>query len=404
MEAYVARQPIFDRELNIYGYELLYRRSTNNFFEGLSDGQATADLITNAFLVMQFDELTNKTRAFINFSQDLLEQEIPFVLPQRTTVIEILERVKVTQSVIDSCKQLKENGYILALDDFVFDDSFLPLIEMADIIKVEFSEMPFSNQRKLIKKYKKKGIKFLAEKVETREDFNKAYEMGYDFFQGFFFSKPVIVSGKKIESLNTSLIMIIEELSQEDPSYQKITEIIEKDLGLSYKLLRLANSVFFGTKHKIYSIKQALVRLGTEEMKRWVYVMMLREIQNRENKELIKNSMIRGKLMELLALEMNIRNKHFEFFMTGIFSSIDDLLNRSMKEIVNELPLTSEVKDALLKKNDNPLKLTLDQIRMLEKANWDQMNNAGLLKKLSKKRFTEIYISAIKWFDEMEEA
>jgi len=264
MEVYVARQPIFDRNMNIYGYELLYRRSANNFYEGLDDGQATSELIHNAFLVMQFDDLTNGNRAFINFSEDLLEKEIPFLLSEDTIVVEILERVKVTDTLIKSCKKLKENGYTIALDDYIFQETFLPLVKLADIIKVEFNGSDLDQQRKLIKENKEKT--FLAEKIETIEDYRIALNMGYDLFQGYFFSKPVILTGKKIEILNSSLIKMIEALNQEEPDLQQITEIIEKDLALSYKLLKMANSVIFASKSRIYSIKQALVRLGIEEM------------------------------------------------------------------------------------------------------------------------------------------
>ncbi len=393
MEAYIARQPIFDRKMNVYGYELLYRKGLNNFYEGLDDGQSTSELIRNAFLVMQFNELTNGTKAFINFSRKLLENQTPLLLPKETIVVEILERVEANEVVIESCKELKRKGYILALDDFVFNEAFLPLIELADIIKIEFNAVPQKEQLRLIKKYK--GIKFLAEKIETREDYEIASEMGYDFFQGYFFSKPVILASKKIEVLNSNLIKMIEELNQEEPNYQKVVEIIERDLGLTYKLLKLANSTFFASQNKIYSIKQALVRLGIGEMKKWAYLMTLREIRNNKNNELIINCLVRGKSMELLSIEMGMKNKHLEFFLTGMFSSMDTLLNRKMEDIIIDLPLTSDVEEALLKK-DNQLRRVLDKVICYELGRWDQVGEV-FSQGVTSERFTDLYFKALKW-------
>ncbi len=400
MDVYVARQPIFDRHMNVYGYELLYRRSMNNFYEGLDDSQATAETINNAFFVMQLNELTSGTKAFINFPGDLIEVEIPSLLPKEDIVIEILETVNVTPKVIDACKRLKDQGYIIALDDFNFSEAYLPLIEVADIIKIEFSIVDLQEQFSWIKKYKGR-VKFLAEKIETREQYEAALGMGYDYFQGYFFSKPVIMKGKEIAGLNKSLVKITEEIYKQEPDYQIITEIIEKDLGLSYKLLRVANSVALGSVHKIYSIKQALVRLGIDELTRWTHLLMLEEIKTLENKELIKNCLIRGKFMELLAFELHMCKKHLEFFMTGIFSAIDVLLNRSMEEAIKDLSLTHDVTEALLG-NSNGIKEVLDIVIWYEGFNWDEIDDKGPLLGIEQERFMRAYIKALKWVMELE--
>lgn len=216
MEVYAARQPIFDRNMNLYGYELLYRKSINNYYEGIDDKQATAELINNAFLVIQLNDLTDGTKAFINFSEELLVKEIPLLLPKEGIVVEVLEWVKPTANVIQACKNLKENGYILALDDFVFDGEYPPLVEIADIIKVEYPAVDPDKQRQMIKQYKRQySLKFQAEKIETREEHRTALALGYDFFQGYFFSKPVIVKGEEIGGLRTSIIQIVNELNND---------------------------------------------------------------------------------------------------------------------------------------------------------------------------------------------
>ena len=212
MEIYVARQPIFSNNMSLFGYELLYRRSFNNFYEGSDHNAATIDLVYNAFLVMGIQTLTDGTKGFINFTQDLLEQDIPRTLPKDQVVIEVLENVTANEKVIDACRKLKANGYTIALDDFIFnrtDQDYTPLIELADIIKIEFPITDKKEQKKLISKYK--GKLFLAEKVETREEYQEAIAMGYELFQGYFFSKPVILTAKEISSLNVHMVHILEE-------------------------------------------------------------------------------------------------------------------------------------------------------------------------------------------------
>ncbi|WP_312654103.1 EAL and HDOD domain-containing protein [Aminipila sp.] len=394
MDIYVGRQPIFDRNMNVFAYELLYRRSMNNFFEEIDDNKATAELINNYFLSMHSVELTSGTKAFINFSQDMLLMEIPLLLPVDTTVVEVLERVEINEDIIAACRKLRDNGYLIALDDFVFNESYLPLMEIAHIIKIEFSAVDHETQRKLIKKYKNK-IKFLAEKVETREEYLLALDMGYDYFQGYFFSKPVIVKGKEIGSLNNSLIRIMNELNKKEPDYQRISQIIETDMGLSYKLLKLANSAFFGTRNQILSIKQALVQLGLIEIKKWVYLMMLKDIQIIENKELIRNCFIRAKFMELLALETGKTDRQSEYFMTGMFSSINVLLNRDMNEIVNELCLADDVKEALLG-TDNEIKRILDIVINYELLKFNAIDNDKDYF-ITRENLSFVYIDALKW-------
>ncbi len=395
MDVYVARQPIFDRNMNVFGYELLYRRSVNNFYEGIDDNQATAELINNAFLSMHSHEITGGTKAFINFSHDMLVEDIPLLLPAESTVVEVLERVEINENVIAACKKLSEHGYIIALDDFVFNESYLPLMEIAHIVKIEFPVINYETQRKLIKQFKNK-IKFLAEKVETREEYELAMDMGYDYFQGYFFSKPVIIKGKEIDSLNINLIKIMNLLNENEPEYQKITEIIEKDLGLSYKLLKLANSVFFGSRSKIRFIKQALVQLGIIEIRKWIYVMMLKDIQIIENKELIKTCFVRAKFMELLALEMGMKDRQFEYFMTGMFSSVDVLLNKDMKEIVNDLILTDDVREALLGEN-NEIKKVLDMVINYELLKLDDSQINKTTSGITREKVMNMYIEALTW-------
>ena len=397
MDVYIARQPIFDSHMNIYGYELLYRQNEKNYFIEMDDDKATTELIYNSFLVVGLNDLTDGTKAFINFSKDLINSEVPYLLPKDRVVFEILERQEASQETIEACDKMRALGYKLALDDFVMDDSFLPLIDKVDIIKVEYPSVSLSDQRNFIQKYRSKSnVKFLAEKIETREDYQCAAEMGYDYFQGYFFSKPAMVNSKEIASLDLSLFSVLDELNKPEPSYSTISDIIQRDLGLTYKLLKLANSAYMGAKHKIDSIPHALTYIGINELHQWISLMMLKELQNVENAEMIKLSLIRGKLMELIATEANYEDNTSECFFTGMFSFIDVLMNQPMEQLLEGLPFSNNVKQALLGE-DNALGQLLLFVINFESAKWNKVVNNYPLNMISPARFMELYMESLKW-------
>jgi Predicted signal transduction protein containing EAL and modified HD-GYP domains len=395
MDIYIARQPIFDNNMLVYGYELLYRKSSNNYFTEMDDDQATAELIYNSTLVFGLKDLTDDTKAFINFSKELIDSDVPYLLPPQSIVVEILERGEITEKTIEACKKMKSMGYKLALDDFVFDENYLPLLDLADIVKIEFPEVDLEIQRRLINRYKSQ-IVFLAEKIETKEEYKQAHEMGYRLFQGYFFSKPSIINSREIEPINTNLFRIIEELNSIEPRYAVITDIIQNDLGLSYKFIKLANSVYMNNKHEIKSISQIVSYLGIKELYQWVSIMLLKDVQNSENVELIKISLIRARFMQLLSNELNMSENNSEFFFTGMFSYMDVLLNRSMDKVLEGLQLSNNVKQALLGE-DNIQRHMLKCIENFETGTWDKIQEDGLIREIGAKKFMDLYMESLNW-------
>ncbi|WP_100486673.1 EAL and HDOD domain-containing protein [Sporolactobacillus pectinivorans] len=397
MDVYVARQPVFDRELKLYGYELLYRQSGNNFFEGVDDRTATATVLANSVLVAHFNELIDSKRGFINFPEGFLTAGLPRLLPRQKIVIEILERVQATDAVIKACRQLKKDGYIIALDDFNMNRGrqYRALIDLADIIKIEFSKVRLLDQLKLIRSRQGKTV-FLAEKVETEKEFQLALKMGYQLFQGYFFSKPAMINAKDIGTLDISLIRIIKELDREEPDMQGIARLIEKDLGLSYKILRLANTVNFGTQFPVRSIQQALVRVGTQHLIQWMHLFLLNGVRTVENNELVKASMIRGKMMALLCAEIGRDAQESDYFIAGIFSSIDRILNDSMNHIIDGLPLDDEVKNALLG-FPNEIRRVLDSVLAFEEARWEALAGFVAENNIRPQKYMSLYLRALRW-------
>ena len=384
--------------MSIFGYELLHRGNSDNYYENEDHSGATAELVRNSFLVLDFDNLTDGTRGFINFTQDLLEAEIPNILPKEKVVVEVLETVAATDIVVEACKKLKKEGYILALDDLILnrtDYDYTPLIELADIVKIEFPTTEKQKQRELIKKYKNR-ISFLAEKLETREEFKEAVKLGYDLFQGYFFCRPIMMKSKEIASLNVHLIEILKELQRKEPNFSKISETIEKDFGLTYKLLKMANSIYYGTKLEITSLQQAIVRLGIQEMKRWISILLIKDFENDENSELIKVCLLRGKLLSLMADELNRSAQETDYFFTGVLSSIDIIMDQDMETILADLALSKNVKKALLGETGQ-LRECLDTVLLYERLNFDEAMAKLTDMGIDLGRFTELYIEALTW-------
>ncbi|MEN1761244.1 EAL and HDOD domain-containing protein [Anoxynatronum sibiricum] len=392
MNVYAARQPIFDGKQELFAYELLYRRTEENFYQGTDDTESTANLINHAFLVMDLNDIISGKRAFINFSKELLVQRIPLLLPADQVVIEVLERVDPDETVVEACRELKEKGYLLALDDFVLREDYWSLMELADIIKVEYNAYSESGHRQLATLFS--GKKMLVERVETRAEFEHAASLGYHYFQGYFFSKPVMLRGREIAPFNTSLLQVLEKLNDETPSYHEMAAIIEKDLSSSYKFLRLANTMQFGARYRVDSMEGALVRMGLGEIRKWIYLMLLNEVKMSENAEMIRTSIVRARMMELLAQKTASPSERLNYFLTGLFSLLDCILAKPFEQLVEELPLAKPVEEALMGKR-SVLGDWLRCIDMFEKGN--AAPDIKCHKGITMAHMMKLYVEAIRW-------
>lgn len=350
INTFVGRQPILDQHGDIYGYELLYRNSYKNFFPNVNPEQATIGLLVNTFLTIGIEKVAGNRLSFINFTGELLAQDIFSSLDPEQVVIEVLENVEITPSLLTKMRLLKETGFKIALDDFILQEQYSihsELFEIVDFIKVDYLNTTPAERleiEKVIKQYP--AIIMLAEKIETEEQFKVAKASGYKLFQGYFFSKPEIVTGIEIPS-NVSLhFQIIERLHTEPPNIDEITELIMHDISLSYKLLRLINTLAFGVPKRISSIKQAIVLIGLRETKRWVQVLALRELGegsgNGRTQALADYSLTRAKMCELLAKHDGKKNPE-EYFFAGMFSLIDVIMKRDWDAILQLIPLSDEV-------------------------------------------------------------
>jgi EAL and modified HD-GYP domain-containing signal transduction protein len=402
MDVFVARQPIFTSKEKIFGYELLYRNNLDNQFPNIDGEKATADVLINGFLNIGFENLAKGKPCFINFTEKLLQLRLPTYFNPNEIVVEILETVEPSFGLLEICKELKDLGYRIALDDFIFNDNniyFYALLRYVDIIKVDFRNTTIQMRQKMEQFAKNAKIQLLAEKIETWEEFNQAIIYGYDYFQGYFFSEPMIVATKDVPHYFYSYHQIVRTLTEPEPNVEKISKLIEQDLSLSYKLLKLINSPDYHLKQKIKSIHQAVVLLGFNEINKWMSVLAVRgttKLNNEFVREMISISLTRAKTCESIALQIKDTRPESEYFIVGLYSLMDTILNMPMKKVLNTLPFHEEICDALLGKENN-LSRILRLCIEVEKGNWKNVKESCSSLEIKEQLVFSSYQEALKW-------
>ena len=397
--AFVARQAIFDRDKEVFAYELLSRGGQDNHCKARDEDTSTLDVITNGFLTIGLDELTGGKRGFINFTRNLLLEDVAALLPSHLVTVQILENIEADEEILAACRKLKASGYMLALDDFVMSAGGSPFLDLADIVKVDFLGTNPAERKRIALDLAARGIQALAEKVESVEDFEEAAACGYSYFQGYFFAKPVVRSTSRILGSKVSYLRMLTEVNRPELSYDQLEGVIKQDVSFAYHLLRYINSAWFGLRYKITSIKHALVLLGPKEIKKWFALVAMRYLGTDKPGELLVCCMTRAKMGELLAPLIGMDARAPELFLMGMFSVIDALLDTPMEEIMAKLPLDDQVKGALL--GEPALyKTILDTLLAYEKGNWSEFSRLATELRLDERRVPEAYAASLKWAKE----
>ena len=348
MESFIARQPIFDAQRNVYGYELLFRSGLENVFRHSDPNQATSKVMVDSFFLFNMNDLTGGKRAFINVPRDILLKEYMFFLPKEQVVVELLETVEPDPEVLQACQKLKNAGYLIAMDDFVYAPRYEPLLEFTDFVKVDFLATTEEARESLRQKISALKVRLVAEKVETPQMFQQGIETGYSLFQGYFFSKPAILIAKDIPTFKAHYFQLLKEIHRAGTDLNKLDQIIRQDVALTYKLLRYINSAFFGLPHKIKSVKQALVLLGEKTIKNWISFVALASMAVDKPEELLVLTIVRARFCEMLAPYFNLADRKDDSFLMGLFSLIDGFLDRPLSQILAEIPIDDPIKLALL--------------------------------------------------------
>lgn len=396
---FIARQPIFKRNLMVYGYELLYRSAIQSkSFDGVSSQKATATVISGLF-ELGIDQIVEDKYAFINFDEDFILSSYLELIPSDRLIIEMLENIEINKNLINRLKELKDKGYKIALDDFVEDLEDYPLVPIADIIKFDLMETPLESIKKDVNLAICQNKILLAEKIETKEEFLKAKEMGFHLFQGYFFSKPSI-AGKSCEKTTSKVQYnrILLELKKEEPSYQVLAEIIEKDVNLTYRLLRISS---LRTEDElIYSVKRALTYMGMKEIERWISILMLQDLGQSKPTELMKISLIRTKFAESIAMYARLNDKRHEAALMGLFSTLDAMLDQTMEDALKDMALPSSITEALIYQR-GVLYPIYELFIAYEKGDWSKSLKISNSINMAANIIYEEYLAAIKWANEV---
>jgi len=405
MDVLVARQAIFDRDRRVYGYELLFRsHGGRNEFDGTEGGLATKQVLANSLLVIGLDNLVGSKKAFVNFGRGPLLQGWHASLPRGSTVVEVLETVEPDAEILEACRKLREEGYQIALDDFVYRPGLECLLEVADLVKIEIQSVSRAEQTLLVRSFKARGLQVLAEKVESPEEFEWARQAGYDYFQGYFFARPVIVRGRQIPAAKIHCLRLLQEAQRADLDFERLEVLILEDVSLSYQLLRYVNSPLFALNSSIRSIRQALMYFGETELRKWIALATLSRTAEDKPSELIRHSLVRARFCESVA-RMAQKGLEQSAFLTGLFSLLDALIDRPLEEALSEMCLAPEIAAVLSGRAavNDPLAGVYHLTRAYEVADWQRVEEFAIQLGLPVASLGEEYCAAVGWAQQVLE-
>lgn len=402
-DIFLAHQPIMDANQNIFAYELLFRSGNIGTSNVTDDTAASAAVILNTFSHFGAEKVIGQHSGFININTELLMSDMLELLPHDQIVLELLESVCPSADVIQRCRQLKSMGFRLALDDFVYNPAFEPLLALVDYVKIDLLATESTLLPVTVNQLKHRPLKLIAEKLESVEQFKLCNGLGFALFQGYYFARPVIISGKKADPARMILLRLLGQIMGDEENHE-IEKTFKQQPGLSFNLLRLVNSVAMGLRNPVSTLSQALVVLGRRQLQRWIQLLIYTVGDaSSQNSPLLKLAAKRGRLMELLAIEQRptSRDYHERAFMVGILSLLDVLFEMPMPEILSQLSLNNEVHEALLC-NNGSLGQLLKLSEALELADFEAATEIMDQSGIPLNRVTEAQLEAFRWVGDLE--
>jgi len=392
-DIFIGRQPIYDRNLGVYAYELLFRSEQSNTADITDGDKATSDVIVNTFLEIGLDNIVNKRPAFINLTRSFFVNHQTISLPKDRVVLELLEDIEADEEVIEGVKRLSEQGYTIALDDFIYHESLKPLVKLANLIKIDVMSLDRDEIRDHVLALRKHPVKLVAEKVETQEDFDYCLDLGFDYFQGYFFAQPKVIRGRRLPNNRIAILNLLRHLQDPDITPGQLEDLIAQDVTFSYRILRYVNSASYALSRTIESIQQAVVILGLRTVNSWTTLLAMSQVDNKPT-ELVITAMVRGKMAEELAKAQKCHCPE-TFFTVGLFSALDALMDNTMEEILTQLPLADHISNALLHRQGIHGEI-LSCVLAYERGEWEQVKSSTL----SMSRIRDCYLSALQWAED----
>ncbi len=390
MHFHIGRQPIFDGNQRVIGYELLYRQREGAFSNVTDGDQATSQIIVNSFWEMGLGKVVGAHKAFVNVTRNFLIHGELLPPPGNQLVIEILEDILVDSEITEAVRDLKQRGYTIALDDFSYHPDLTPLLELADIVKLDVLDLGLDQLGEHVRILRNYPVKLLAEKVETPEMFDHCRELGFDWYQGYFLCRPRVLSGRRMPANRVNAMRMMAKLQRSEIDIKGLEELVSQDPTMSYKLLRYINSAAFTPGKKIESIHHAIVYLGEREIRRWANLIALTGVDDKPE-ELITTSLVRARMCELLAGATGADKKD-SAFIVGLFSTLDALMDQPIDTVLEQLPLSPEISEALLH-HTGPYARLLDTAIAHERGEWDDVRASGI----DGETVASAYLAALEW-------
>ncbi len=393
---FVARQPILDARRRVFGYELLFRSGYGTQFTHPDGDDASLRVIDSSLSVFGLDALTAGKRAFINFTRDVLLGEHAYLLPPRQTIVELLETVEPDEHVLDACRRLKQAGYVLALDDYAGDPVSEPFLVLADIIKVDFRALAPEQRGQVARRLAPQGVKLLAEKVETWEEYREATELGYTYFQGYFFCRPETLSRQTLAPSRANHLRLLEELNRPQIDLARVERVIKQEASLALKLLSYINSVLFGFGGRVQSIRHATTLLGPKKLRRWAMLTATMGLCDGKPPELLVTCLVRARFCELLGDRAGLDSDGADLFLTGLLSLIDAVLDRPLDEALSQFAVPAAIREAI-QDGSGPAGRACALARAYESGDWDRIADEANRLGVPLVAVADAYRRAVEW-------
>jgi c-di-GMP-related signal transduction protein len=393
-QRFVARQPILDRQQHVFGYEILFRNGVEDYFN--ADPELAARSTLDSSLLFGITTLCDNRRAFVNCTREVLFKDLITLLPPTQAVAEILETVEPEDRVIAACKRLKAAGYLIALDDFAPNDPRVPLCKYADIIKIDVRATRPEERAALIRRFGSSKCKMLAEKIETPEEFHQARDMGFVYFQGYFFCRPELVTGREVPASQLHYVRLLEMVSRPELNALELEKMLKQEASICYRLLRYLNSPLFGMALEVTSIRHAMAILGEREMRRWIRLVVTVGAAEQACSELILMGLTRARFCELLS---NRVQNSGDLFLMGLLSVMDAILEVSMEVLLQQVPVEHDTKAALLGQKSK-LRPLYQLMMAHESGRWADSAVFARQLKLSDEEVSTRWWEALQWAQE----
>ena len=396
MFAFIARQPILDRKKEVFAYELFFRDGKNNCFPNVQKDEATSKLITKNYQTLELDDISCSKKSFINFQPETLISGLPAFLDPENVIVELVVGKSDENRLLDTCKHVKKMGYKIALEDCNLEPRWNQFLPFVDILKVNTQRENIDFLAKNMNRFTDANVQLIADKVETQESFTIFRDMGFDYFQGYFFVRPESVSNKNLPTSKLALVELIGASSSESFDIEGINSVVEHDAGLSYMLLRFINNPTINKRHKITSLRHALNYMGEVEIKKFVALLAMANLSDDKPIELIHLSLVRAKFCDLLGTEKGIGINPPTAYLVGLFSVLDALLDQNMELLIEKLPVVDDIKIALCGGQNN-LSMYLLLAKAFESSNWLKIIRISKFLEIDQIRLHSLFNEAILW-------